>query len=65
MSDRERTESPARTPIERRKLGVATPERPVNSPRTDDTPDQQGIEIDSAIERPQDGQPGQPGGKPN
>jgi hypothetical protein len=47
-----------------RKLGVAAPERPVNSSRTDDAPDQEGIEIDNAIERPQEGQPGQPGAKP-
>jgi hypothetical protein len=57
-------ENPADGPMqERRKSGVAAPERLVNSPRTDDTPDQQGIEIDNAIERPQEGQPGQPGGK--
>jgi hypothetical protein len=46
---------------ERRTRGVATPERPGH--RTDDTPEQQGIETDNAIERPQEGQPGQPGAK--
>jgi hypothetical protein len=56
---------PRETSHDRRKLGVAAPERPVNSSRTDDTPDQQGIEIDNAIERPQEGQPGQPGAKTN
>jgi hypothetical protein len=57
-------ENPADGPMQdRRKAGVAAPERPVHSSRTDDTPDQQGIETDNAIERPQDGQPGQPGGK--
>jgi hypothetical protein len=57
-------ENPADGPMqERRKSGVAAPERPVHSARTDDTPDQQGIEIDNAIERPQEGQPGQPGAK--
>lgn len=44
--------------------GEVRPERPVKSSRTEDTPDQTGIEIDNAIERPQEGQPGQPGAKP-
>jgi hypothetical protein len=44
--------------------GEVRPERPVNSGRTEDTADQEGIEIDNAIERPQEGQPGQPGAKP-
>jgi hypothetical protein len=61
---RESSENPADGPMQdRRKAGVAAPERPVQSPRTDDTPDQEGIETDNAIERPQKGQPGQPGGK--
>lgn len=56
--------NPADGPMqERRKCGVAEPERPAKSSRTENTSDQQGIEIDSAIERPQEGQPGQPGGK--
>lgn len=44
--------------------GEVRPERPVKSGHTEDTPDQTGIEIDNAIERPQQGQPGQPGAKP-
>ncbi|MGD9980477.1 MAG: hypothetical protein AB7H66_10425 [Hyphomonadaceae bacterium] len=57
-------ENPADGPMQdRRKPGVAEPERPVHSSRTDDTRDQQGIETDNAIERPQERQPGQPGGK--
>lgn len=37
---------------DRRKAGVTDPERPVKSPRTDNTADQQGIEIDHERERP-------------
>lgn len=59
----DRQGQPAGQGRDRRKLGVTAPERPVKSTRTDDTPDQEGIEIDNAIERPQQGQPGQPGGK--
>jgi hypothetical protein len=48
-------ENPADGPMqERRKAGVAAPERPVKSRRTDNTPDQRGIEIDHESERPQD-----------
>ena len=45
---------------DRRTYGVATPERvDAGDPAGDgDTPDQLGIEIDNAIERPQEGQPG-------
>jgi hypothetical protein len=43
----------------RRVLGTVRPERP--RPQDED----EGIEIDNAIERPQEGQPGQPGGKPS
>ena len=57
-------ENPADGPMQdRRKAGIAAPERPLASNRTEDTPDQQGIETDNAIERPQHGQPGQPDGK--
>ncbi len=42
---------------------VVRPERPRPDDPAGDTPDQDGIEIDNAIERPQDGQPGQPGAK--
>jgi hypothetical protein len=45
------------------KPGAAKPERPRAG--KEDTPDQQGIEIDNAIERPQEGQPGQRGSKPS
>lgn len=48
---------------QRRELGVSQPERPRPDDPAGDTPDQDGIEIDNAIERPQDGQPGQPGAK--
>ena len=43
--------------------GEVNPERPVNSARTENAADQEGIEIDNAIERPQEGQPGQRGVK--
>lgn len=54
-------ENPADGPMQdRRRQGEAVPERSsVDHP--DDTPDQQGIEIDNAIERPQEGEPGEPG----
>jgi hypothetical protein len=42
---------------------IVRPERPHTDDPAGDTPDQDGIEIDNAIERPQDGQPGQPGAK--
>lgn len=48
----------------RREAGVAKPERP-RATREGETSDEEGIEIDNAIERPQVGQPGQPGVKPN
>ena len=48
---------------DRRESGVARPERPEPFDAAEDTPDQEGIEIDNAIERPQEGQPGQPGAK--
>lgn len=48
---------------ERRAYGVAKPERPRPADAADDTPDNEGIEIDNAIERLQEGQPGQPGAK--
>jgi hypothetical protein len=48
---------------DRRKLGVAKPERPGADHGTNDTPDEQGIEIDNAIERPQEGDPGEPGAR--
>lgn len=44
---------------------VVRPERPHADDPAGDTPDQDGIEIDNAIERPQEGQPGQPGAKTN
>jgi len=50
---------------ERLVKGRTEPERPVDSGRTENTADQEGIEIDNAIERPQEGQPGQPGAKPS
>jgi hypothetical protein len=53
----------ARPRPERLVQGEAQPERPVDSGRTEDTADLEGIEIDNAIERPQEGQPGQPGAK--
>ncbi|MGD9966353.1 MAG: hypothetical protein AB7T59_07520 [Hyphomonadaceae bacterium] len=57
-------ENPADGPMQdRRRAGVATPERPAERQWAGDTPDQQGIETDSAIERPQERQPGQPGAK--
>ena len=44
---------------QRRKLGKAEPERAANGdPRADETPDQFGIEVDSARERPHDGEHG-------
>lgn len=39
---------------DRRTQGVVSPECPVHSNRTDDTPDQQGIEIDHEKNRSQD-----------
>lgn len=49
-------ENPADGPMqERRKLGVAQPDWPDANDKYSDTPDQQGIEIDNAIERPQEG----------
>lgn len=48
----------------RRERGAAAPERAPPADRIDDTPEREGIEIDNAIERPQVGQPGQPGAKP-
>jgi len=50
---------------DRREAGVARPEAIRPADPTSDTPDHDGIEIDNAIERPQDGQPGQPGAKVN
>lgn len=50
---------------DRRETGVAKPERADAGHSTGDTPDNEGIEIDNAIERPQEGQPGQPGAKVN
>ena len=55
----------ARPRPERLVEGEVRPERPVDSGRTENTADQEGIEIDNAIERPQEGQPGQPGAKPS
>ncbi|MEQ1812201.1 MAG: hypothetical protein ABL889_19895 [Terricaulis sp.] len=48
---------------DRREAGVARPERPEPFDAAEDTPDQEGIEIDNAHSRPQKGQPGQPGAK--
>lgn len=45
----------------RRALGRVEPERPA----PDEFDEQLGIETDNAIEWPQEGQPGQPGGNPN
>ena len=50
---------------ERREAGVVRPERPEPVDPASETPDQEGIEIDNAHSRPQVGQPGQPGVKPN
>ncbi|MEQ1819529.1 MAG: hypothetical protein ABL871_13045 [Terricaulis sp.] len=50
---------------ERREAGVVRPERPEAFDPAEDTPDQEGIEIDNAHSRPQTGQPGQPGAKVN
>ena len=50
---------------DRREAGVAKPERADGGRATEDMPDNEGIEIDNAIERPQEGQPGQPGAKLN
>ena len=56
--------NPADGPMQdRREIGVAKPERPKVGDPASETPDHDGIEIDNAIERPQDGQPGQPGAK--
>lgn len=52
---KEPTKSPADGPMQdRRKAGLAEPERPVASTRTENTPDQQGIEIDHEKDRPQE-----------
>jgi hypothetical protein len=62
MSEPPKSEKPepmARPRPKRLVQGEVRPERPVDS----DT-DLEGIEIDNAIERPQEGQPGQPGAKP-
>ena len=64
-NEQRKPEPMARPRPERLVEGEVRPERPVNSGRTEDTPDQEGIEIDNAIERPQEGQPGQPGAKPS
>ncbi len=48
---------------DRREFGVASPERPHPTDPAGDTPEQEGIEIDNAIERPKEGQPGQRGPK--
>ena len=45
--------------------GVARPESVLPKDSEGETPDQDGIEIDNAIERPQECQPGQPGAKLN
>ncbi|MBK6702870.1 MAG: hypothetical protein IPG56_03215 [Caulobacteraceae bacterium] len=50
-------------PHQDRRMGVARPEPIRPKDPADDTPDHDGIEIDNAIERPQEGQPGQPGAK--
>lgn len=50
---------------DRREAGVVRPERPKPFDAAEDTPDQEGIEIDNAHSRPQTGQPGQPGAKVN
>lgn len=56
--------NPADGPMQdRRQFGVVAPERPRANDPASDTPDQDGIETDNAIERPQEGQPGQPGAK--
>jgi len=44
----------ARPRPERLIKGRTEPERPVESPSTEGTPDQEGIEIDHAAERPAD-----------
>jgi hypothetical protein len=58
--DAEKPQPMARPRPERLVEGEVRPERPVDSDAELD-----GIEIDNAIERPQEGQPGQPGGKPS
>jgi hypothetical protein len=51
---KEPRDNPADGPMQnRRKPGVAEPERPIESDRTENTPDQQGIEIDHEKDRPQ------------
>ena len=63
-TDKEKPPPMARPRPERLVQGETRPERLVDSGRTENTADQEGIEIDNAIERPQEGQPGQPGAKP-
>lgn len=46
-----------------REAGVARPEHVRPADPSSDTPDQDGIEIDNAHSRPQEGQPGQRGAK--
>ena len=48
---------------DRREAGLVHPERPEPFDPTEDTPDQEGIEIDNAHLRPQTGQPDRPGAK--
>jgi hypothetical protein len=57
MSEPRKPEKPApmaRPRPERLVKGETQPERPVNSGRTENTADQEGIEIDHADERPAD-----------
>jgi len=57
MSEPRNPEKPApmaRPRPERLVKGRTAPERPVDSGRTEDTADQEGIEIDHATERPAD-----------
>ena len=57
MSEPRKPEKPqpmARPRPERLVKGVTRPERPVDSDRTEDTADQEGIEIDHADRRPAD-----------
>jgi hypothetical protein len=57
MNKRRNPERPApmaRPRPERLVKGVTRPERPVDSDRTEDTADQEGIEIDHADGRPAD-----------
>jgi hypothetical protein len=52
---KEPRENPEDGPMQGRRVsGVVHPERPDKTPPDADTPDQQGIEIDHAADRPQE-----------